>query len=105
MLAGLLCAVRDDSISFYMYVEGTGAELFSEADWKRSDQSEIWDVPCDAELRGDVEQGPIPHDGAKAHIDTAQDSIRVLHDEICRLRVGQVSKIEARGNRAGRTDG
>ena len=71
-------AVRD---YHSLNVEATGAECFSEADWKGSDQSEIWDVPRDAELRGDVEQGPIPHDGAEAHIDTAQHSIGVRHDD------------------------
>jgi hypothetical protein len=76
----------------------------SESDWERSNQSKIRNVPGNAELGRDIEQGPSPHDCAEAHVNGAQYSIRVRHDEVREVRIGKLSNIEASCNRGARTD-
>ena len=72
--------------------------LSSESDWERSNHSKVRNVPSDAELGRDVEEGAGPHNCAEAHVNGAQYAIRVGHDEIRKVRVGKVSNIKAGRN-------
>jgi hypothetical protein len=70
----------------------------SEPDRQRSNDSKIWNVPGYPELSCDVEQRPRPHDCAEANVNGAQYSIRVWHDEVREVRIGEVSYVEAGRN-------
>jgi len=68
--------------------------LSSESDWERSNHSKVRNVPSNAELGRNVEQGPRPHDCAEPHINGAQNSVRVRHRKVYKVRIGKVSNVE-----------
>ena len=57
-----------------------------------------------AELGGEIEKGPLPDQRAEADVDAGQDSIRVGHDQVARVRIHEIAQIHAGRHRGGGAD-
>jgi hypothetical protein len=62
-----------------------------EADRYRRNHSKIWRVTSDAELGDDAEHGALPQQRVEAHVDAARQPIGVRHNEVARVRIGEIA--------------
>jgi hypothetical protein len=62
-----------------------------ETDWQRRNHAKIRRVASDA----DTEHHAFPRKCVEPHVNAAQQPVRVGHDEVNRMRIGEIGNVEA----------